>query len=266
VRRIWRWTGIVLLCVLLYTVFLVVFAPADYAVRALAHFSRGVVAIHQPSGNLWNGRGTLVITPRGGPAATGQIQWSLSPWPLFLGNAVVKLDYKSDDIAAQGIVHASSRRYAVTDFTATAPTTVADKLYPPAAILGLSGTMRLTAPTFELTPDGIEGKADILWQGASSRLLQLPSTGDYNVQLTGREKRIEFQVNTVKGDLQISAQGDWRAMDDGVLRVQGTIWTATPQPQLEPMLNAIGPAQADGRRHITQELRLAPLKPEQLFR
>lgn len=44
----WRWLGITVLGLVLYVVFLLVFAPADYVARAVTYFSRNTLVLQQP--------------------------------------------------------------------------------------------------------------------------------------------------------------------------------------------------------------------------
>jgi general secretion pathway protein N len=122
--------------------------------------------------------------------------------------------------------------------------------------MGLAGRLRLTASSFEMRPDELQGSATLRWEGAASRLLPITQTGDYQLLVTGNGKRARLQLSTAQGVLQVDGEGEWRALEDGALRVQGTIAPSTPQPALDPILGALGAPRPDGRRNFNYQTRL----------
>lgn len=263
----WRWLGLIALGVVLYGAFLLVFAPAEYFARGVALASGGAVTVREPRGTFWRGRGTLASARPAVEIAAplGQLQWTIQPWRLLTGSFVVELQFTGGDAEARATVALGLRRHALDNVAIVAPVGYFTPLYPAATLMGLSGRIRITAATLEISKEALQGSAELLWESAASRLLPLPQAGDYVVQVTGQGKRAGLQIKTLQGVLQVAAQGEWRVLEDGALRLQGTIAASPPQPALEPILNSIGPPQADGRRSFTYETQMTPLRPDTLF-
>jgi hypothetical protein len=253
--RLWRWFGLGLGAVLLYLVFLLVFAPATYFARLVAWASRDSISIHQPRGTLWQGAGTLSM-PRAPQIGSGELEWSLQTWPLLLGRGVIQVHYRTHDIDLRATARVTPTRYGVDDLSATVPARLAALIYPPAEFLGLAGQLRLSTDSVEFSADEIRGTALVRWEAAASNLLSVKPAGNYRLQLDGRDKAVQLKLSTEQGTLLVSANGAWQMFGDGGLQVQGTVTTATPQPALEPMLNALGPPQADGQRSFNYTTRL----------
>jgi general secretion pathway protein N len=257
-----RWLGYAGLGLGLYLLFLLVFAPADYLARAIAQASGRAITIQQPAGTLWRGSGTLTIATASAQPF-GQIRWTLQPWKLITGSLVAHLEFTGTDIEARASAELGLRRHRLRDVLATAPATIAGELVPLAQAMGLNGRLRLNAASIEIGKDALAGSAELLWENAASQLLPANPAGSYRFLFSGEAKRLDLTVTTTEGALEIAAQGHWNALDDGVLKLQGTL--AARAPQLEPFLAAIGTPQADGRRAFTYDLKLPPLRTEALF-
>lgn len=263
----WRWLGLAALALGFYSVFLLAFAPADYLARSVMFLSRGAVILQQPNGTFWRGSGTFALGPIAPTSAQplGKVQWTVKPWHLLTGSVVIELKLIGDETDVQGTLGFSLRRYAVYDVVAVAPVRLVAAVYPAASAMGLSGRLRFTSAALEITKDAWQGSGELLWDGAASRLLPITQTGHYKMQLDAAGKRANIRLSTLQGVLQVEAQGEWRALEDGVLRLQGTVAAAPLQPALEPVLNSIGSPQADGRRSFTYETQLIPLHADALF-
>jgi general secretion pathway protein N len=266
--RFWRWLGFFALSLVLFGVFLFVFAPADYFAHGVGLVSRGAVTVQQSSGTFWRGSGTLALaraTAHDAAQPLGQVQWIIRPWQLFTGSIVVELQFAGHDTEARATVGVGLRHHTLDNVAIVAPVGYIAPFYPAAGLMGLSGRLRVTAATLEISKEALQGSAELLWEGAASRLLPIAPIGDYKLQVSSQGKRADLRLSTVQGVLQIAGQGEWRLFEDGTLRVQGTIAPSAPQPALEPFLNTFGPPQADGRRSFTFETRLMSLQPAALF-
>lgn len=264
----WRWLGLISLGLVIYGVFLFLFAPADYFARGVALLSRGTVTVQQPTGTFWRGRGTLALARRGAPGAgesLGQVQWTARPWQLVAGSFAIELQFAGNDTEARATVALGLRRHTLNNVAIVAPVSYFTPLYPAATLMGLSGRIRITAASLEISKEALQGSVELLWENAASRLLQIAPLGNYKLQVSGQGKRADLRLNTVQGVLQIAGQGEWRWFEDGTLRLQGTIAPSAPQPALDPFLTTFGPPQADGRRSFTFETQLMPLRSETFF-
>ena len=260
----WKWIATGTVGVVLYLLFLIVSAPADFLADYAAPLTRNAVVLQQAHGSLWRGRAELVI-PGAGPQALGQLGWRLYPLRLFGGTLAADMTFAGNDIDARATVNATRNRHALRDVTLSAPIKLISLLFPLTDALGLSGQLRLTASTLELDKHALRGNAEIIWSNATSRLLPLTQTGEYRLQIAAQGKHATLSLSTVKGPLQVIGQGEWRALEDGAFRLQGTVTPSTPQPALDPFLNAIGPAQANGARAFDIVTRLRPIDTVSLF-
>ncbi len=263
-RPVWRWLGYAALGLLLYTLFLLVFAPADYFVRGVAVLSRRTLNIQQADGTLWRGRGTLV-SANGSAPVLGQVQWVVHPWALLTGSIGAELQFTGNDCEVRANADFGLRRHILRDVVIVAPATVVTQLFPLVGTMGLGGHLRVNAPMIELRKDALQGSAELLWENAASQLLPVNPAGSYKLQANGEGKRLALIITTVQGTLQVAAQGSWNLLDDGALKLQGSLAAAGSQPALEPLLNSIGPAQADGRHTFNYETQYAPFQPATLF-
>jgi general secretion pathway protein N len=251
----WRWPALGLLACVFYLLFLLAFAPAAYFGRAVAWLSHGAVTIDQTQGSLWSGSGRCQFLQA--PAlGHGQIDWSLRFWPLLLGRGVVRVHYSSTEADVSATISASTRRFAVENLAASAPAQIAPLFYPPAAFLGLTGRLRASAASFALSTDEIRGAAELRWDAAASQLLPVSPAGDYRAQIDADGKFARVRITTEQGSINVQGDGEWRPFEDGSLRLQGTVASATAHPLLETMLNTVGPMQPDGRRPFNYQIRV----------
>lgn len=58
--------------------------------------------------------------------------------------------------------------------------------------------------------NGMEGEADIQWQGAGSSLATVQPLGDYRLKITGAGKTANLKLSTVHGALELTGQGQWQ--------------------------------------------------------
>lgn len=260
----WKWMAIGTIGVVLYLLFLLVSAPADFFTGRMALLTNNAVILQQAEGSLWRGNAALQL-PRLDPQPLGRLHWTLHPLRLFTGQLGAELALSGNDIDARAVVSASRGRYTLRDTSASIPPKLLALLFPLADVLGLSGQFRLSATTLELDRQSLVGDAEIIWSNAASRLLPLNETGEYRLRVSAKGKRATLTLSTVRGPLQIVGQGEWRLLEDGVFNLQGSITPSPPQPALDPLLNAIGPAQANGARAFNIETRMRPLDTSQLF-
>lgn len=258
-RRLARWLGAGVLALLVFAIFLIVSAPASMLARAVAHYSRNMVTLHQPTGSLWDGSAQLTA-PILGPTPAGTVRWTIDRLPLFVGKLSMQLQLTGSEYEARGNVNAGLRRYTVRDLTLVAPARIMAQAYIPARLLTPTGRLRFTTPALEVGADGVRGTATLNWDEAGTGLPNLSQLGDYQVQANAQGERAEVRLSTSKGMILANGQGDWHMLGDGLLRVQGMLRLSTPQPQVEAMLQSLYPKQPDGSHAFNFETRL-PLTP-----
>jgi hypothetical protein len=259
--RVRRWVGFALLGILLYLVLMCAMAPARYFALAVARATHDAVSIDDTSGSFWDGSGNL----QQGGRTLGTLHWTIHPLALLRLAAVVDLQLEGADMKVKLSADVTRSRYALRDVDATAAAATIENFYPAVKLFGVSGDVHVSASSLDITRDGIAGNATVNATNAASRMLPVAPLGDYRLVLTGRGKRVLLELATERGAVQLAGNGEWRALDDGMLHMEGTILNATAQGQLENMLNLMGPAQTDGKHHFRFDQRLSRIDTKMLF-
>lgn len=240
----------------LYLVFLVASAPASWVAWALARSGQKVVALADPRGTVWRGEAELYA---GGPANTqrlGRLRWRLLPLRLFLGRVALDVGVADGGIQARLIVERGPGTLALEELDATLPVQLAGLFYAPALFVAPTGTLELRSTALALARDGLTGDAQAVWRGAGGRFTGPTSLGDYRLDVSGQGERATLRVSTVRGDLQVNGNGEWRVGGDGHLRFAGAAQPGGDVARLEPLLRPLGPDRGGGRRDLRFETRL----------
>jgi hypothetical protein len=251
--RFWRWAALIVAGLFLYAVLLVVSLPAEYVARAVHTFNNDVL-LQQTFGSAWNG-GAMLVGKRNGKQL-GQLRWKIHPWRLFTGTLTADIEFSGNAIDARAAVDAGLHKYRLSHVTASAPAATLSQFYPAIALAGISGQLLFNAESIELNASDIRGAGELVWTDAATRLIPLDKIGTYRLTLTGQGDHIAMLLSTTQGALRAAGNGEWRLFADGMLRVNGTLSPASPEPVLDSLLNAIGPAQADGAHRFSFETRV----------
>lgn len=246
-----RVAGYVGLGVALYLVFLAASAPAAWLAEAAARLSNGLVTLARPNGTLWRGAGELHA---GGVASgvrhLGTLHWRVNPLWLLIGRVYVRLELDGSATRGRAAVRLAHRHFEVRELSAALPANIVGLLYAPAAFFEPSGTIELHAPAVELSAAGLKTNLEVQWQGAGARFAGPASLGDYRIDVNGNGDTAAIRLTTLRGELELTGQGQWQVTGNGALRFTGT---ATPRggvAKLEPLLRPLGRDLGGGRREI----------------
>ncbi len=154
------------------------------------------LSIDSPSGTLWNGQAQSV-TWQG--QNFGQLQWQLSGWRLFTGNAQAQVRFgRGSDlgIVGRGVVgYRLSGAYAE-NLVASMPVAAAARYLPPMPVpLDLSGQLELTLKSLSYAaPYCQAGEGTLVWntQSVGSPLGELV-TGPVTAQLSCKDNVIDVK-------------------------------------------------------------------------
>lgn len=248
--RLKQGAGFVVLGVVFYLVFLIATAPAVWVVEAAARTSNGIVTLTNPHGTFWGGSAELHA---GGPATgvrhLGTLRWRVNPLWLFVGRAQLALQLEGTATRGQAALRVGRGQFNVQDLAATLPAQLVALVYPAAAFFAPTGTIDVQAPSIDVSHEGLVAVATAQWQGAGGRFTS-GSLGDYRVDVTGRGEIATIRLTTLRGNLDLTGEGQWRVTGDGDLRFTGA---ATPKGDalpLEPLLRALGRDLGGGKREI----------------
>jgi hypothetical protein len=238
---------------LLYVLFLVVTLPAAWLADGVSRASRKAVQLQEPEGSVWSGSGRLVMTR--GPREFGQMKWSVNPLWLFAGRLHLNVQLSGGQTQGQGALRVGYRSLSLKDFEAAVPAELAPVLYSPAALIDPKGQLRLRTSSLDVSGNGLQGTAELTWQGAGVRVGGTNPLGDYRLDVNGQGENAQLTLATLSGRLQLNGQGQWQTTT-GALRFQGSAAATQPDPQLDLLLNMLGPDQGGGRRALNATLTL----------
>lgn len=240
-----------------YLFFLVSLTPASWLAWTIRQQSTVALSLSQTQGTIWSGKGRLGFAAKPGqPIDLGLVRWRLSPWRLLTG--AIKLDIEAQSSVHQSGATITLRRGQIklSNTSIQFSAELIKNLYPPAALIAPSGQIYISGENLLIQPGGIKGKVQVEWRGASSALLGSQPFGDYQLVVTGKISGLQLNIVTLKGDLELTASGNWDVLGSGALRLSGTARARRGSQQFEPLLVLLGKNHGNGLRKFNMNLRL----------
>ncbi|MGB7543016.1 MAG: type II secretion system protein N [Burkholderiales bacterium] len=231
---------------LFYVLFLVATGPAYWMETVANRLSHGKVALQQTRGTLWRGEGTLVLGPDQRPVRTG-LRWTLRPLWLLAGRVRVEVAASGEQIDGRGTLQFGYRRIGLIATEVSLPASLAGLVYAPADLFEPAGRVRIAVNAAQLSAAGLDGEIEATWLDAGGRIEGLANVGDYRLAITGRGPSAVLRLDTLRGEINLAAHGEWLLSGDGAMRIEGAL-TAGPQD------NRILPLLPDPRRSGNQYL------------
>jgi hypothetical protein len=221
-----------------YLVFLLVNVPAAWLGFALERASRGALALGDPAGTLWKGRGLLALRSGGAFRGIADLEWSCNPLSLLTGRLGVALSGAAPETRLRASVSLGARSVRLQNVEASAPAALLEPALPAAAFAKPDGRLRVLADSVEMGGAGVAGAATVEWLEAG--MLQVQRLGDYRLQITGSGARAELKLATLRGDLRFTGAGEWRAAQPRIVQLRGTVEASAERKDLEPLLQVLG--------------------------
>ncbi len=251
-----RWHRYAVAALLCYFLFLVVFAPARWAGWGVARLSQGRLSLTQATGNLWRGQGELILFQSNtSPYYAGRVTWRINPLPVIIGRLSFSTQVSGTDMQLDGNIDLSRGTVQLHNVKAEFPSVLITTFYPVAGLIAPSGRLRFNASTLLIGRSEIKGEADLLWQNAASSLSSVNPLGDYRLYLNGRGKVATVSLETMRGDLRLNGQGEWR-VEEGRLQFRGSAKQLARSAELEPLLALFGNDQGKGQRSFAIDTRI----------
>jgi hypothetical protein len=234
-----------------YLLFLIIEMPAAWFAWGLNQYSHGAVRLDPLSGSLWSGNGRLVIYyPQTTPHDLGQTEWSINPFWLLTGRIQLTLQTNTPERQINTTLGIAKGSLSIKDTDAAFPASFVGQLYPPAALIGPQGQVRLHTSGLIFNQQNLEGSATLEWQGAGSSLSSVQPLGDYRLEITGAGKTANLKLSTVRGALELTGQGQWQ-IQTGQLQFNGFALPHERASELDPLLKLLGNNQGDGKWALT---------------
>jgi hypothetical protein len=123
---------------------------------------------------------------------------------------------------------------------ANVPATLLESASAAAAFAKPEGSLRVKSDSIEIGKASVRGAASAEWIDAGLAGMQVPRLGDYRLQITASGDRADLRLSTLRGDLRLSGDGEWRAARPRVVQLRGTAQTPPERKDLEPVLRMIG--------------------------
>jgi hypothetical protein len=123
---------------------------------------------------------------------------------------------------------------------ANVPAAILESAIPAAAFAKPDGSLRVKAESVEFSNTWVRGAASAEWIDAGLSGLQAPRLGDYRLQITASGDRADLKLATLRGDLRLSGEGEWRLARPRVVQLRGTAEAAAERKDLEPLLRLMG--------------------------
>src|SRR5262249_4792199 len=223
-----RRTGVrfALLGVVAYVVFLAVTLPASWVDYALERASGGALALGDSRGTVWHGPGTLAARVGDGFRGIGEIQWRSNPLSIFTGRLSIAVSGTAPGAELKANVGVGFRSVRVQKLDASLPVSLLEPAIPAAALAKPQGRVRVTADSLEVGPGNVRGAATAEWSEAG--MSGIPRVGDYRLQVTGNGDSAAIRLQTLRGDLRVRGDGQWRAAEPRVVRMRGVAPRRSP--------------------------------------
>jgi len=221
-----------------YLVFLVVNLPAAWFGYALERSSGGAVALGDARGTVWKGRGALAVRSRDGYRSLADIEWRCNPLSLFTGRLSMALSGAS----LRANLSLGLRSVRLQNVEASVPVALVATAVPAAAFVKPEGRLRVVAESFEIGSASVRGAATVDW--AEAGLSGIARIGDYRLQITGSGESATVRLSTLRGDLRVNGNGEWRAAQPQFV-MRGVAEISPGRADLEPLLLLLG-AQGSG--------------------
>jgi general secretion pathway protein N len=228
-----------------YLLFLIVNLPASWLSYALERASGGAVALGNPSGTVWKGRGALAARSGQGYRALADIEWRCNPLSIFTGGLAVTLSGDAPGASLRGNLRLGFRSVRLDKVDASVPVALIEPAVPGSAFVKPEGRVRVVADSLEIGPASVRGAATVEWTEAG--MSGLARVGDYRLQITGSGDRAGLKLSTQRGDLRMTGDGEWSAAQPRQIQMRGE--AEATRKDLEPLLALLaGPGEGSRRQ------------------
>jgi hypothetical protein len=200
----------------------------------------------------------VVNYPKTTPHDFGQTEWGVNPFWLLAGRVQFSLLTNNQDRKIRATLGLSRNSFLLKDTEAELPAAFVAQLYAPLSLISPQGKVRISSSELVLASEKIEGTAVLEWLNAGSGLSSVQPLGDYRLEITGADKNANLKLATLRGDLELTGQGQWQPQT-GQVQINGSALPRTRAVELESLLGMIGPDQGNGKRALNVITRLPPV-------
>lgn len=255
-----RWLAYIAAGLFCFLVFLFVTLPAYWVDWLLQRASQDNVRIQEPTGTVWNGAGHLILSSLGQQVMQSKIAWSIQPLWLFTGKLGIRITARDSGAPLNATLQLGYRHLSIHAVDAALPASAMSVFIPAVGFVAPTGRLQIISEQATLTPAGLDGNLQLTWLGAGAQLGGLSELGDYRLVVTGRGATAELRIDTLRGDVGVTAQGEWRMQDTGALTLTGDIIPGNREQALRPLLTMLNVQSVNGQYRWSLNSRLSPTK------
>lgn len=242
-----------LLCIFL---FLIATLPAYWVDWMLNRAAPDRVRIQEPTGTVWNGAGNLIVRSLGQELMQTRVTWSVQPLWLLTGKLQLRVSGRDNAAPLQATVRVGYRYLSIHAVDATVPASVAAVFHPAVTLVAPTGRLHIASEQATLTPAGLDGTMQLTWLGAGAGMSGLSELGDYRLAVNGRGADAELRVETLRGDVGMTAQGTWQTQGEGLVQLTGNVVPGSREQALRPLLTMLNVQNNNGQYNWTLNNRL----------
>ena len=231
--------------------FLIVTLPAYWVDWTLNRAVPDRVRVQEPTGTVWNGAGNLIVRSLGQELMQTRVAWSVHPLWLLAGKLQLRVTGRDSAAPLQATVRVGYRYLSIHAVDATVPASVAAVFHPAVTLVAPTGRLHIASEQATLTPAGLEGAMQLTWLGAGAGMSGLSELGDYRLAVNGRGADAELRVETLRGDVGMTAQGTWRTQGEGLIQLTGSVAPGSREQALRPLLTMLNVQNDNGQYNWT---------------
>jgi general secretion pathway protein N len=198
--------------ILAYVAALAALAPPSFTTHLLKKFSHERLEMRNPQGSAWAGSARLYARRGAELMDLGELSWRI----------------RFADVALSGAAHASIGvrpwGVAIRGLDATVPAAALALLDPALQALGPQGTVRIRSERLRIDAGSVLGLAEVEWRDARLERARGLPLGSHVARLRGAGARVDIELASLAGPLQIEGGGNWAA--GGAFRISGSAHAA----------------------------------------
>lgn len=194
--------------VLVYVAALAATLPAPWVAHMVEMASERKVVLRDPAGTAWEGSGRLYARQRAGALVDlGPVRWNASPGALLAGKLGAELFL--GESAKRMHVEASPASMTLRGLDVELPGFLVAGFAAELAALGPEGVVRIRSDSLRVDGDSVLGLAEVEWRSIRLARAHGLDLGSHVARLRGGGSKVDIELGTLEGPLQLSGGGTW---------------------------------------------------------
>jgi len=193
---------------LAYGLVLVATVPAAWIAKILERATGQVLLVRAPAGTLWSGSARLYAAARSGPPLElGQVRWRTAWSALFAGRLAADVSFGAAARAAR--IEISPFGATISGLDIAVPAQMLASVAPGLETFGPQGELRARTDSLRIDGESILGLAELEWRRVRLARAHGLELGSHIARLRGGGRRVDIELGTTEGPLQVSGKGSW---------------------------------------------------------